>query len=461
MKKRARFALLAAVLLSALLLSSCGSFNYKTEDLSRYVTLGAYKNLALEVKMPDKVDDEAVEKELKALLETAETTKLAEDDYAAADGDTVNIDYVGKIDGEAFDGGTAEGQNLVLGSGSYIEGFEDGLIGKKKGDTATLNLTFPDPYTSNTDLSGKAVVFEVTVNSVSVPAYAYDKELAEGDLTEEGDTLTVTFSATVGGEKFEGSEGEGVSLTLGEESDALPAAVAEKLVGVKVGEEQKITVTLPEDFSVTDAAGKSAEYTVTVTKAAREILTAEITDELVAAETEYETAAKARETLKEKLEETYEKNAAKAKYSTLWKAILDNAEVKSYPSSALKEAVQKNYDYYDSIAGLYYKLSLREYAKSTGYASLSEFKEKVCVPAAEESIKEKLVFYSLLKAEGWEVSDEELEAKVEELYAEQSEEDYPTLEDFDAIVDHDAVRDTLLWEKGMETLLATASVTEK
>ncbi len=455
MKKRARFALLAAVLLSALLLSSCGSFNYKTEDLSRYVTLGAYKNLALEVKMPEKVDDEAVETELKKLLESSATTKLAEDDYAAKDGDTVNIDYAGKIDGEAFDGGTAEGQDLVLGSDSYIDGFEDGLIGKKKGDTATLNLTFPDPYTSNTDLSGKAVVFEVTVNSVSVPAYAYDKELAEGTLTEKDDALTVTFSATVGGEKFEGSEGESVS------SERLPAAVQEKLVGVKIGEEQKITVTLPEDFADANAAGKSAEYAVTVTKASREIVTAEITDELVAAETEYETAAKAKEALKEKLEEAYEQNATKAKYSTLWKAILDNAEVKSYPSSALKEAVQKNYDYYDSIAGLYYKLSLREYVKSTGYASLSEFREKVCVPAAEAAIKEKLVFYSLIKAEGWEVSDEDLAAKVEKLYAEESQEDYPTLEDFDAVVDHDAVRDILLWEKGMETLLATASVTEK
>lgn len=87
-------------------------------------------------------------------------------DDAAIDGDRVNIDYKGTKDGEAFDGGSAEGSDLILGSKRMIDGFEDGLLGAKAGDSRTLNLTFPDDYHSE-DLKGAAVVFEVTVNKVS------------------------------------------------------------------------------------------------------------------------------------------------------------------------------------------------------------------------------------------------------------------------------------------------------
>ncbi len=93
------------------------------------------------------------------------------------DGDTVNINYIGMMDGEQFQGGTANGQYLTIGSGSYIDGFESGLIGAHTGDTVTLDLTFPDPYPNNPDYAGKAVQFIVTVNSV------YLAELPE--LTDE------------------------------------------------------------------------------------------------------------------------------------------------------------------------------------------------------------------------------------------------------------------------------------
>ena len=81
------------------------------------------------------------------------------------DGDTANIDYVGKKDGVAFDGGTADGYDLVIGSGSFIDGFEDGLIGAEIGSTVDLNLKFPDDYQSE-ELAGQAVVFTVKVNYV-------------------------------------------------------------------------------------------------------------------------------------------------------------------------------------------------------------------------------------------------------------------------------------------------------
>ncbi len=83
-------------------------------------------------------------------------------------GDTVNIDYVGSVDGVEFDGGNTQGMgtDLVIGSGSYIDDFEEQLIGAHPGDTVEVNVTFPDPYQNNTDLSGKEAVFTVTVNGI-------------------------------------------------------------------------------------------------------------------------------------------------------------------------------------------------------------------------------------------------------------------------------------------------------
>lgn len=118
------------------------------------------------------VTAEDVDKMIDVLREHQATWK--EVDRAAAEGDQVNIDFVGTRDGEEFEGGKAEGQNLVLGSGSMIPGFEDGLIGLKAGDEKTLKLTFPEDYQAE-ELRGAAVEFKVTVNSVS------EKELPELD----------------------------------------------------------------------------------------------------------------------------------------------------------------------------------------------------------------------------------------------------------------------------------------
>lgn len=147
MKKRGTF--LAAGICALALLTGCGG----EKTASDYVTLGEYKGIEIEA-IAD-VTDEQVETEMVSRFRD----KVEE-------GDTVNIDYVGKKDGEAFAGGTAQGQSLTIGSDSFIDGFEDGLIGVSVGDTVDLNLTFPDPYQNNPDLAGAAVVFTVTVNSI-------------------------------------------------------------------------------------------------------------------------------------------------------------------------------------------------------------------------------------------------------------------------------------------------------
>ena len=103
--------------------------------------------------------------EVDAAIQQALSGDLVTVQEAAKEGDTVNIDYSGSIDGKKFDGGTAEKQDLKLGSGSFIPGFEDQLIGKKAGDKVTVKVTFPEKY-QKADVAGKAAEFAVTVNEV-------------------------------------------------------------------------------------------------------------------------------------------------------------------------------------------------------------------------------------------------------------------------------------------------------
>lgn len=126
------------------------------------VTLGKYKGIPVTVKKAV-VTDADLEQQITQILNSK--PQYTEVNRAAKEGDTVNIDYTGLLDGKAFDGGTAKGYDLELGSHTFIAGFEEGLIGVKKGDHKDLKLTFPKDYT-NKDLAGKAVVFKVTVNSV-------------------------------------------------------------------------------------------------------------------------------------------------------------------------------------------------------------------------------------------------------------------------------------------------------
>ena len=133
--------------------------DWKLEDC---IVLGDYKGLRL-----TKTVGQVTEEEVDSYIQSQATAEEVTDENAAVqDGDTVNIDYVGKIDGKEFNGGSEQGSVLVIGSDTFIDGFEDGLIGMKKGETKDLNLTFPDDY-GNTDVAGKAVVFTVTLNSIS------------------------------------------------------------------------------------------------------------------------------------------------------------------------------------------------------------------------------------------------------------------------------------------------------
>jgi trigger factor len=128
-------------------------------------------------KLNATINDADVEKMIESLRKQQQT--WTEIDRAAADGDSVNIDFEGSVDGELFEGGSAKDVNLVLGSNQMIPGFEEGLIGAKAGEKKTLNVTFPVTYQAE-NLAGKAAEFKVMVNKVSEGTMpALDKDFFE------------------------------------------------------------------------------------------------------------------------------------------------------------------------------------------------------------------------------------------------------------------------------------------
>ncbi len=132
-------------------------------DIDECVKLGEYKGLEITLGTYE-VKDEDVKSNIENTL-ASYPNYVDTDKTTVEEGDITDIDYEGLKDGVAFDGGTAEGAKLEIGSNSFIEGFEDGLIGKKVGENVELNLTFPEDY-QNTELAGQEVVFKVKINKI-------------------------------------------------------------------------------------------------------------------------------------------------------------------------------------------------------------------------------------------------------------------------------------------------------
>lgn len=211
-------------LVAAGALMACGSADtsqmkylsdFKAKD---FVKLGDYKGIEVQVEEPEITDDYLDGYIDYLLMNNPVSTPVT--DRSVEMGDTANIDYEGKLDGVAFAGGTAQGYDLTIGSGRFIEGFEDGVVGMEIGETKDINLTFPDPYDPNPDLSGKGVVFTVTVNSISLQEapelsdeyveslgiedcstvedyrnYTYDKLMEQAKETFEGDKKDAVLAA--------------------------------------------------------------------------------------------------------------------------------------------------------------------------------------------------------------------------------------------------------------------------
>ncbi len=176
--------LLILVVACSVLLCSCGKDNPYDYDLTEYVTLGTFPSVEYNKANLDKKINDAVEAITTEYKEEKEVT-----DRAIEDGDNVNIDYSGVLEGETepFEGGTAEKQDLLIGSDSFIDGFEDGLIGKKIGEEVKLDLVFPEDY-KKADYAGKKVVFTVKINSIKSMVVP---ELTDEMVKDEGEYETV------------------------------------------------------------------------------------------------------------------------------------------------------------------------------------------------------------------------------------------------------------------------------
>ena len=172
MKKRL-LAIFAAVAVMAMGVIGCGG----SDDYSKCITLGEYKGIEV-TAIDTSVSDEELQEELDFMFHVD-----------VRDGDYINLDFTGYVDGETFEGGSTDGKgyDLSIGSGAFIEGFEDGLIGTKVGETVSLDLKFPDNY--DEALAGKAVTFECKINEIYYTTGA--AELTQEFVTENTDYKTV------------------------------------------------------------------------------------------------------------------------------------------------------------------------------------------------------------------------------------------------------------------------------
>lgn len=170
-------------------------------DVSESLTLADYENIVI----PDEEvnADEQVESDINELLE--EYKELNYDvSLEIADGDEVNIDYVGTIDGEEFDGGSSNnaGYDLTIGSGSFVDDFEQQLIGAHPGDNVTVEVTFPDDY-SGEEVAGKDAVFAVTINGIYQAAEFNDEFLINNGLTTDEITTAEEYRASIAQNYYE------------------------------------------------------------------------------------------------------------------------------------------------------------------------------------------------------------------------------------------------------------------
>ncbi|MCW2285733.1 trigger factor [Rhodoblastus acidophilus] len=150
--------------------------------------VGSFEDIEVE-RLVAELPDSEVEEAIKRLVDRNRAYTAREEGAAAENGDKLTIDFVGKIGDEAFEGGTAQGVDLVLGSGSFIPGFEDQLVGAKAGEDRAVNVTFPEDYSAQ-NLAGKAAVFDVKVTAVAAPGeQAVDDEFAKGFGFESAEKL--------------------------------------------------------------------------------------------------------------------------------------------------------------------------------------------------------------------------------------------------------------------------------
>ena len=286
------------------------------------VTLGEYKNLGLEKEVAEVTDDD-VSADIERARDRASRFVEVTDRPAKLD-DQVNIDYAGFLGDEQFDGGTAQGHDLVLGSGSFIPGFEDQLVGAKVGAEVEVNVTFPEQYHAE-NLAGKPVVFKVKVNSI----------------------------------------------------------------------QEKQTPALDDEFvkDVSETANTVEEY---------------------------------RAEIREKLEKQANEKAEAAFENAVIEKVSENAEI-DIPAAMIEDQIDSMLRDME-MRMMYQGMKLDDYFKYTGQTR--EQVREMYKPTAEERVRTQLVIEAVMKAEGIQATDEEIDAEISK-YADQNKK---SLDEFKAML---------------------------
>lgn len=318
------------------------------KDLDKYMTLGQYKGLE-GTKMVYEITEEDVNAQINGTLSEKAAVVT---DRPVQDGDIVNIDYVGTVDGVEFEGGKGQNYDLTIGSGEFIDGFETGLIGATTGQEVDVNVTFPDPYQNNTDLSGKAAVFHVTVNSIS----------------------------------------------------AAP----------------------------------------------------ELTDEWVAANTEYKTADEYKESIKKMIEDSNDDQSVYYLATSLFSQVQENSDIKEYPKDLLEKETQNYKDQIESLYATAAGMSMEDFIEAQGYTedTFNELAEE----KGKERLQQKMIVQAIMNAEKMKISKEDYDKMVEDYAAKYGFESKEVmLENYG----EDMVKDTILWNQVGNVLIENGKITDQ
>ncbi len=289
------------------------------KDIDKYITIGEYKGIALNNTV-EAVTDDQVDLQIEYELED-KAEEVTDKNGTVQTGDLVTIDFVGLLDGEAFDGGSAANYDLTVGEGGMIDGFEDGIIGMKKGETKEVPLTFPEDYFSE-DMAGKDVVFKITLQNFR---------------------------------------------------------------------------RAPE-----------------------------LTDEWVAANTDYATIKEYKEGIRTQLEKNAEESAKYTMYSDGWNQVLESSEIIEFPEEEIENCIaefKKQMNSYAQQANM----ELEEFIESQGYTE--ESFENECRQYAEYKVKQNLIVQGIMDAEGIRLDDKECLAIQDELISNYGKESLADLVD--------------------------------
>ena len=308
-----------------------------TFALKPEVTLGDYKGIEVP-KTRVTVKKDEIEEELKKVQEQ-NAREITIEDRAVKDGDILTIDYSGSVDGVKFEGGTAEDQTLVIGSGAFIPGFEEQLVGKNLNETADINVTFPEEYHAP-DLAGKDAVFTVTVKAAPTPAKVVTPETVKPVVKDN----TAEYTGLVANaEKYVLTRGkQTVEISAAQVKEAL-GYIADPAAGFKAWESK-------ENFTlgVLSANGKGATKTATIkgTSNYDGTYTATVTK---VSDTEYAVAAKSEKGQNHNIKVTVAKDgtvtATSAKYVVTSDKNATNIVVKDAAGKVIASATAKDGKY--------------------------------------------------------------------------------------------------------------------